>query len=199
MTTGVMQDIPEETPLVNMGQPLEFQASCGHLLAVPSYRVGQDVRCPHCHRVVPVPPPEVPYASAVPVPAGAPEPAALNVLYAILLLGGLAGAALIYLVLFNELSESQLVTYTPLWFFPVVFGLYGFVSQRLLRLLAAGRARTLSEAAHMSIGVGGFWAALAMFPFLVLKWRSSLLVSMVAALFWAVLLWLFFALVFPVL
>ncbi|BBC39153.1 uncharacterized protein SGFS_104470 [Streptomyces graminofaciens] len=40
---------------------------------------------------------------------------------------------------------------------------------------------------------------MAMFPFLVLKWRSSLLVSMVAALFWAVLLWLFFALVFPVL
>ncbi|BBC39154.1 hypothetical protein SGFS_104480 [Streptomyces graminofaciens] len=39
----------------------------------------------------------------------------MNVLYAILLLGGLAGAALIYLVLFNELSESQLVTYTPLF------------------------------------------------------------------------------------
>lgn len=199
MTTGVMQDIPEETPLMNTGQQLEFHASCGHLLAVPTDRAGQNVRCPHCHGVVPVPPPEVPYASAVPVPAGAPEPAVLNALYVTFLLAGLAGAALIYLVLFNDLSESQLVTFTPLWFFPVVFGLYGFASQRLLRLLAAGRARTLGEAARMSIDVGGFWAILAMFPFVVLKWRSSLLVSMVAALFWAVLLWLFFALVFPVL
>jgi hypothetical protein len=194
---------------VNTGQQLEFQAACGHLLAVPADRAGQDVRCPHCHRVVRVSPPDVPYASAVaapepvpvplPVPAAAPESAALSALYGTLLVGGLAGAALIYLVLFNDLSESQLVTFTPLWFFPVVFGLYGFVSQRLLRLLAAGRARTLGEAARTSIDVGGVWALLGMFPFLVLKWRSSLLVSMVAALFWAVLLWLFFAAVFPVL
>lgn len=31
------------------------------------------------------------------------------------------------------------------------------------------------------------------------RWRSSLLVSLAAALFWAVLLWLFFALLFPAL
>ncbi|MEV4861699.1 hypothetical protein [Streptomyces ossamyceticus] len=51
----------------------------------------------------------------------------------------------------------------------------------------------------MSIDVAGFWALPALFPFLVLRWRSSLLVSLAAAVFWAVLLWFFFAAVFPTL
>ncbi len=115
------------------------------------------------------------------------------------LIGGLLAAGLIYLLMFDEFSESELVSITPLWFFPVVFGLYGFASQRLLHHIATGRAGTLGEAARISIDVAGHWAALVLFPFLVLRWRSSLLVSLAAALFWAVLLWLFFALLFPAL
>ncbi|MFE7840780.1 hypothetical protein ACFU53_33400 [Streptomyces sp. NPDC057474] len=144
-----------------------------------------------------MPAPDVPYASAVPLPAGAPEPPALTALYLTALIGGLMAAGLVYLVMFDEFSESELVTITPLWFFPVVFGLYGFASQRLLRHISTGRAGTLGEAARLSINVAGHWAALVLFPFLVLKWRSSLLVSLAAALFWAVLLWLFFTLLFP--
>jgi hypothetical protein len=93
--------------------------------------------------------------------------------------------------------ESELVTVTPLWLFPTVFGLYGLVSQRLLRRAVAGSAAPLGEAARMSIGVAGPWAAVMLFPLLVLKWRSSLLVSLAAAVFWAVLLWIFFAGIFP--
>ncbi|MDX3861330.1 hypothetical protein [Streptomyces europaeiscabiei] len=184
---------------MNPYQQVEFHAPCGHLISAPADRVGQDVRCPHCHQVVRVPAPDVPYASAVPVPAGAIEPPALTALYVTALIAGLMGAGLVYLVMFDEFSETELVTITPLWFFPIVFGLYGFASQRLLRYITAGRARTLGEAARVSIDVAGYWAALVLFPFLVLKWRSSLLVSLAAALFWAVLLWLFFALIFPTL
>ncbi|MDT0572222.1 hypothetical protein RM704_33015 [Streptomyces sp. DSM 3412] len=184
---------------MNPDQPVEFHAPCGHLISAPADRVGQEVRCPHCHQVVRVPPPDVPYASAVPVPADAVEPLALTALYVTTLIGGLLTAGLVYLVMFDEFSESELVSITPLWFFPVVFGLYGFASQRLLRHIATGRARTLGEAARVSIDVAGYWAALVLFPFLVLKWRGSLLVSLAAALFWAVLLWLFFALLFPTL
>lgn len=186
---------------MNPGQQMEFHASCGHLISAPADRAGQDARCPHCHQVVRVPQSDVPYASPVPVPvpvpAGATEPRALTALYVTALIGGLVGAGLIYMVMFNEFSESELVTITPLWFFPIVFGLYGFVSQRLLRRIASGRAGTLGEAARMTIDVAGHWAALVLFPFLVLKWRSSLLVSLAAALFWAVLLWLFFTAIFP--
>ncbi|MFF3325359.1 hypothetical protein [Streptomyces sp. NPDC002889] len=166
-------------------------------MTVPTPQAGTDVRCPHCEQVVRVPPPNVPYAAPV-VIQGA-EPGALRVVYVAALLLGLAAAAVIYLVVFDELSEEQLVGITPFWFFPIVFGLYGFVSQRLIRLLAEGRARTLAEAARVFIDIAGHWAAVVMFPFLVLKWRSSLLVSMAAALFWAVLLWLFFEVVFPAL
>ncbi len=101
--------------------------------------------------------------------------------------------------MFDEFSESELVAYTPLWFFPIVFGLYGFVSQRLLRRIASGRARSLNEAARISIDVAGHWAALFLFPFLVLRWRSSLLVSLAAAVFWAGLLWFFVVAIFPTL
>ncbi|MCX4763749.1 hypothetical protein OG562_22840 [Streptomyces sp. NBC_01275] len=184
---------------MNPGQQTEFHASCGHLIAAPADRAGQEVRCPHCHQVVRVPSPDVPYATPVPVPAGAVEPVLLTALYVIALIGGLMGAVLIYFVMFDDFSETELVTITPLWFFPIVFGLYGFSSQRLLRGIAAGRGGTLAEAARLSIDLGGRWAALTLFPFLVLKWRSSLLVSLAAALFWAVLLWLFFAVVFPTL
>ncbi|MGW0558691.1 hypothetical protein ACWDZ6_31680 [Streptomyces sp. NPDC002926] len=188
---------------MNQRQQVEFHATCGHLISAPADRAEQDVRCPHCHQVVRAPSADVPYASPVlapvPAPAGAAEPTALTALYVTALMAGVLGAALVYLVMFNEFSESELVTITPLWLFPIVFGLYGFVSQRLLRRIAAGRAGTLGQAARMSIDVAGLWAAVVLFPFLVLRWRSSLLVSLAAAVFWAVLLWLFFAVVFPTL
>ncbi|MCL6731860.1 hypothetical protein [Streptomyces neyagawaensis] len=175
------------------------------MISAPADLAGQNVRCPHCHRVVPAPAAHVPYASPaltpspVPRPTTSVEPSALTTLYVTAVVAGVLGAACVYLVMFNELDESELVTITPLWFFPIVFGLYGFVSQRLLRRISAGHAATLSQAARLSVDVAGFWALPALFPFLVLRWRSSLLVSLTAAAFWAVLLWFFFSAVFPTL
>lgn len=184
---------------MNQRQQMEFHASCGHLISAPADRAEQDVRCPYCHQVVQAPSVDVPYASSVLPPARAAEPTSLTALYVTALTAGVLCAALVHLVMFNEFSESELVTITPLWFFPIVFGLYGFVSQRLLRRIAAGRAETLGQAARMSIDVAGPWAAPVLFPFLVLRWRSSLLVSLAAAVFWAVVLWVFFAVLFPTL
>lgn len=187
---------------MNPGQQVKFQASCGHMLSAPAGRVGRNVRCPHCRQVVRVPQPDIPSARPVPEPALSPpsapaaEPIALTAFYLISLLGGLTTAGLIYLVFFDEFSEEELVRITPLWFFLIVFGVYGLVSQRLLRRIAEGR-RTHGEAARLSVRIAGPVAGLTLIPFLALKWRSSLLVSLVAALVWALLLWLFFALVFP--
>jgi hypothetical protein len=187
---------------MNPSQQVEFHASCGHMLSAPADRAGRDVRCPHCRQAVRVPQADLPDPAPLPTPAPvsspapAAEPIALTTLYLTALLGGLTAAGLVYLVLFDEFSEEELVTITPLWFFPIAFGLYGLVSQRLLRRLAEGRG-THGEAARMSVRVVGPLAGLMLFPFLVLKWRSSLLVALVAALVWALLLWLFFGLVFP--
>lgn len=59
---------------MNPYQQVEFHAPCGHLISAPADRVGQDVRCPHCHQVVRVPSPDVPYASAVPVAVAPSRP-----------------------------------------------------------------------------------------------------------------------------
>jgi hypothetical protein len=120
----------------------------------------------------------------------------LSALYLFALLSGVTAAGFIYLVRFDAFSEEELVTLTPLWFFPVVFGLYGLVSQRLLRRIADGHGSDggLSRGA---VRVAGPVAGLMLLPFLAVKWRSSLPVSLVAAVVWALLLWLFFALVFP--
>jgi hypothetical protein len=152
--------------------------------------------------VVRVPHPDIPQARPVPEPDISPspapgaEPVALTSLYVVSLLAGLTAAGLIYLVFFDELSEEELVRITPLWFFLIVFGVYGLISQRLLRRLAEG-GRTHGEAARLSVRMAGPVAGLMLVPFLTLKWRSSLLVSLVAALVWGLLLWVFFALVFP--
>ncbi|MER6633069.1 hypothetical protein ABT301_33430 [Streptomyces sp. NPDC000987] len=174
-------------------QQVEFLGVCGHFMSVPASLSGTGVSCPSCHQVTRAPMPFVPGGP----PARSGSAVGLTALYIVSLLVGLGTAAVIYVVKFNDLSEDQLVGYTPLWFFPVVFGLYGFVSQRLVRALAEGRAGTLTEAARVYTRVGGLFAVLTMFPFLVLRWRSSLLVSLTAALFWAGLLWFFFAAVFP--
>jgi hypothetical protein len=120
-------------------------------------------------------------------------PAALTALVA----GVLGAVVCVCLIVVDELDESELIMVTRLWFFPIVFGLYGFVSQRLLRRIFAGHTEALSQAARMSMDVAGFWALPELFPFLVLRWRSSLLVSLDGAVFRAVLLWFFFAAVFP--
>ncbi|MEU0397738.1 hypothetical protein ABZ208_34260 [Streptomyces sp. NPDC006208] len=55
-------------------QQIEFHASCGHLIPAPADRAGQNVRGPRCHRVVPAPAADVPYASPALTPGPVPEP-----------------------------------------------------------------------------------------------------------------------------
>ncbi|GHF50529.1 hypothetical protein GCM10018783_18920 [Streptomyces griseosporeus] len=178
------------------------------MLQAPAEHAERKVRCPHCRQVVRVPRSDAPLtrgpavgpAPLLPPPASPPrpaaEPVALSALYVIALLIGVTAAGFIYLVSFDEFSEEELVTVTPLWFFPVVFGLYGLVSQRLLRRAADGHG-TDGRLTRATVRVAGPVAGLMLLPFLAVKWRSSLMVSLVAAVVWALLLWLFFAVVFP--
>jgi hypothetical protein len=176
---------------------ITYRCACGHQLQAPFPQAGAPARCPYCGTVGRVP---VPHAAPVVRPA--PVPAAhaqLTVLYSVLLTGGICLMILIYTVFFDDLSESELVTITPLWFFPIVFGVYGLIAQRLISRMAQGRASGLAEAARLSGGTFGLAVLLGLFPFLFLRWRSPLLITAVAALFWAVLLFFFFAVVFPAL
>jgi hypothetical protein len=121
----------------------------------------------------------------------------LKVLYLVSLIAGVIGVGAIYLVFFDSLSEEELVAITPLWAFPIAFGFYGYVSQRLIRYLDEGKASSMYEAAKFVVDHAGKWSILPLLPFLALRWRSSLLVTLVASVVLAGFLWIFFSLIFP--
>jgi hypothetical protein len=121
----------------------------------------------------------------------------LKIVYLAVFIGGIVAVAAIYLVYFNSLSEEELVALTPFWAFPIAFGFYGYVSQRLIRYLDEGKASSLHEAARFVIDHAGKWSILVLLPFLALRWRSSLLVTLAASVVLAGFLWFFFSLIFP--
>jgi hypothetical protein len=156
---------------------------CGQALRVP-VREGATVRCPNCGLVQPA--------------TGRtwqPEHIALRVIYRLALAGGLTAMLYIYCGGgFARLDAGTLEDLTPLWFLPSIFGLYGVVYQRADRLLAEGR-----EEAYKKLFVRfGILSVIGLPPFLIRRWANrSIVVAVAATLYWAVLLWLFFAVVFP--
>jgi hypothetical protein len=192
-----------------MGAMLTFRGTCGHDVQVPDELAGRPVRCPYCHSVLTAPE-AIPYAMPVTAATTTAAPPTrgivavegrrstpLKVLYLVSLIAGGIAVAAIYLVFFNDLSEEELVALTPFWAFPIAFGFYGYVSQRLLRYLEDGRASSLYEAAKFVVDHAGKWSILPLLPFLALRWRSSLLVTLVASVTLAAFLWVFFAVIFP--
>src|SRR6185503_1942154 len=122
---------------------------------------------------------------------------ALKIAYLTALIAVLIAVVCVYLVFFNDLSVEELVAITPFWAFPIAFGFYGYVSQRLIRYLDEGKASSVYGAAKFVVEHAGKWAVLPLLPFLALRWRSSLLVTLVASAALAAFLWAFFSLIFP--
>ncbi|WP_212830382.1 hypothetical protein [Catellatospora sp. TT07R-123] len=159
--------------------------------------------CPQCgHPNVPVTAP-VPgvaagvVAGAPPVPAGRAQ----RMFYAALITLGLGSAVVIHTVLFGRLSETELVHISPYWIFPVVFGYYGLVAQRMEARLQDTHLDTVSDQLLSVIKetglVGQVFAFLVHAPFLLVKSRQPWVTALVGSLIWAMALILFFGLVWP--
>lgn len=176
--------------------------ACRQELAVADGLAGQRARCSKCGVVVDVPSmdearadAEIPLAMAI----SRESPAFVGV-YVTLIALGVCLAVYIYGVKFDDLSETQLVNLTPVWMFPLVFGLYGFIARHLIRLVQDGQAETLRDAVYLWTRAFGALGLIPMFPFLmVAKWQHSLATAFLAALVWAILLVFFFAVIFPAL
>ena len=115
------------------------------------------------------------------------------------MIGGVALAAYIYGVRFDDLSEEQLVQVTALWALPVVFGLYGFVADKLLQLVEEGDDLSIARAALIWTSALPFIGIVLLLPFLFVRGRNALVIAFLATLFWAALLVGFFAVIFPLL
>jgi hypothetical protein len=139
----------------------------------------------------------VPPTAAVPDP---PSSLPLKIVYWLCLLGGLAGG--IYVFLVARFSESELVELTPVVTYPFVFGAYGLLAERGLRKVRRGEVSNLGIAFLAMMKLAGLLGVLVLgillLPLLLLgKLKSSLVIALIGAAFWAGLLWFFFVAVFP--
>jgi hypothetical protein len=165
--------------------------ACGRQISVAA------TACPQCGH------PHQPVRTAMksPATATAPPGKGARAFYATLIALGLGSAMVIYTVLFDSLSETVLVRVSPFWIFPIVFGYYGLVAQRMEARLQDSHLDNVSDQlldvlkeSHWS---GRVFAFLLHAPFLLVKSRQPWVTALVGSLIWAIVLILFFALVFP--
>lgn len=168
---------------------------CTQELSTGDEFIGYQIQCPSCNAVMAVPAGTVVPVAIVPAPR---EPAFYGAIYTFLIITGTVLAGYIYLIKFDRLKETELVALTPAWLFPLVFGIYGFVAQKLIRLVQTGQAATIGQAVKIWTVAFGWFGLLLLLPFLPLKnWRNSLLTAFVASLFWGLLMVIFFSAIFP--
>jgi len=123
-------------------------------------------------------------------------------IFRVFILIGIAIAFYVYLFNFKNLSEGELISWIPAWFFPLVIGYYGFVANRVLEKREKTGVEKASdfvfEIAKSSIGI---WALpiliLLHIPFLFIAIRNAWLTAFLGALFWVLVIYMFLEHVFP--
>jgi len=113
-----------------------------------------------------------------------------------------AVGAVVYLygVMFDELSEEQLIAYTPLWFLSLIFGCHGMVAGKLMFRLEQGRGKDLRQAFLEFCNAFGALRPLGwivFFPLLFIRGESALGLALTATLIWAIPLFIFLQVFFP--
>jgi hypothetical protein len=106
------------------------------------------------------------------------------------------------LIAFDEFSETRLVQITPVWFFPIVFGYYGFVAQRMAAKLPESGFDRVANLLFSIIqetqgSVGKLFGLVVHAPFIIVKSKRPMLVAFGGAAIWAVMLFVFFTFIFP--
>ncbi len=130
----------------------------------------------------------------------------VTTLYPILLGLGIAIVVYVYGFAFDDFSETQLVSITPLWFFFIIFGGYGYFAEFLMKRVIDGQGKNLSAAykkwtakfLSRHLFIGGILAIL-LSPFAFINTRNSLLIAFLGSVIWGILLLIFFQGIFPAL
>lgn len=128
------------------------------------------------------------------------EPRGSNrLLYVLAIAVGILGALYVYGVVFDDLSEEELIQLSALWLLPIVFGTYGFIAEKLLQLIDEGDELTIARAALIWNNAVPIIGAILILPFLFIKSRNPFVIALLATVFWILLLAGFFAVIFPLL
>ena len=119
---------------------------------------------------------------------------------------GLIMAGIIYFVMFDSLSEDELVAISPIWFLLIIFGTCGLYTEKaviiILHKLESNFADALIRATRsVSPLIRVLVFIIFGFPFFVIgvrkRFSSPLLISTLITLFWAAALYVFLMGIFP--
>ena len=120
-------------------------------------------------------------------------------LYYIGIAVGIGIAVYLYVLNFDNFSETALVGLAGTWIYPMAFGIYGFIGERLYTVGEqqgeAARKTELNNIFGLTMGLGIVF----LFPFFFFKDEKPLFMAFVGALGWVVILEVFFLVIFPAL
>ncbi|HFC29751.1 MAG TPA: hypothetical protein ENJ44_01780 [Oceanospirillales bacterium] len=123
-----------------------------------------------------------------------------NSLYSSCLIIGIILFAYIYFYDFDSYSETELISMTPLWMFPLIFGFYGFMAQKMLLQDQENKSiyKLLTNNGLLyQIMLPLF--PLLFFPFFFIKSKSPIIIALLGSLLWVGIMLFFFAVIFPAL
>jgi hypothetical protein len=117
---------------------------------------------------------------------------------------GIITAIAVYGLYFDNFSEYELINITPIWYFALVFGLYGYKAESLMMRVVHDEADDFRDAfkkwlkdLSKTSPILFFTAALFYFPLPLCNRMSPLMTAATGALIWGVLLAVFFQGIFP--
>jgi len=98
-------------------------------------------------------------------------------------------AAYTYFMVFNEITEFELLLHTLLAVFLIIFGLYGLKAESLMkRFIAEGKTDNFCIEASYYAKNKGLLGRLFLFPFMKIKSKNSLVISLLGSVAWMVIL-----------
>ena len=127
--------------------------------------------------------------------------------YWMLQAAGIAGAVYIYVLNFDNFSETEMVQWSPWWFMALVWGMSGLYAERVVKAILQGKADSFVSGLHQAtkgmVPIMTVLIYLLFFPpFFLLglhRWRinSPLLISLSVSLLWGIFLFVFLFGIFP--
>jgi len=127
-------------------------------------------------------------------------------IYPTFLFFGLFTVVAVYLVFFDNFSETELVQITPIWYFAIVLGLYGYKAEDLVNDIVNRKADNFRDAylkwkhrLYENNILIGFLLSILFFPFPFFTKITPFSTALIGALIWGILLAVFFTGIFPAL
>jgi len=112
-----------------------------------------------------------------------------KIIYYFAIASSLFVAARTYFIVFNEITGFQLLLYTMLALFLLIFGLYGLKAESLMKkFIAQGKMDHFCIEASYYAKSKGLLGKLFLFPFMKIKSKNSLVISFLGSIAWMVII-----------